>query len=170
MTMSKVASILVGAAVTLAVVGGAFAQQQSGQLRTGPPEDVFLEMAFAADGSLTLSQNEFHLAWGGYYRFNLECPAAGVENEAGVSFWAEELWANSHIRIVSVSDPRSGFQEVPEINFHLQGLQIRMIDCEGLGLAARFSFYPMRRGTYPFTVLNDTVDPQQELTGTFIVE
>jgi hypothetical protein len=170
MTMSKVATIVVGASVMLAVVGGAVAQQQSGQLRTGPPEDVFLEVALAADGSLTLSQTEFHLAWGGYYRFNLECPAAGVENEAGISFWAEELWENSHIRIVSVSDPRSGFQEVPEINFHLQGLQIRMIDCEGLGLAARFSFYPMRKGTYPFTVLNDTVEPQQEMTGAFIVE
>jgi hypothetical protein len=45
-----------------------------------------------------------------------------------------------------------------------------MIDCEGLGAAARFSFFPMRQGTYPFTVLDDTVDPAKEVTGEFIVE
>jgi hypothetical protein len=169
--MSKWASVIVSAVASLAIVSvAALAQQQSGQLRTGPPEDIFLEVAFGDDGLLTLSQNEFHLAWGGYYRFNLECPAAGVENEAGIAFWAPDLWENSHLRIVSVSDPRSGFQAVPEINFHLQGLQIRQIDCEGLGLAARFSFYPIKKGTYDFTVQNDTVDPPQEVTGTFIVE
>lgn len=168
--MNRLAYIVVGAFVSLAVTDAALAQQESGRLGTPPPEDVFLEITLADDGSIGLSQSEFNLAWGGYYRFNLICPAAGVENEAGVSFWAEELWQNSHLRIVSVSDRESGFQEVPEINFHLQGLQIRMIDCEGLGLAARFSFFPMRKGTFPFTVLNDTVDPEVEVTGAFIVE
>jgi hypothetical protein len=169
-SMNMLKGFIVFALVSLAVSGAAIAQQESGKVGSGPPEDIFLEVTLGADGGLALSQSEFHLAWGGYYRFNLECPAAGVENEAGISFWAEELWQNSHLRIVSVSDPRSGFQEVPEINFHTQGLQIRMIDCEGLGLAARFSFFPMRKGTYPFTVLNDTVDPQVEVTGSFIVE
>lgn len=168
--MKKVAGIVAGVVASLAVSGAAIAQQVSGQVGSGPPEDIFLEVELGDDGSITLSQSEFHLAWGGYYRFNLECPAAGVENEAGISFWAEELWQNSHLRLISVSDPASGFQEVPEINFHLQGLQIRMIDCEGLGLAARYSFFPMRKGTFPFTVLNDTVEPQVEVTGSFIVE
>lgn len=157
--MNKRTGIIAAAVVSLAAIGVAFAQQQPGVVGSGPPEDIFLETISEANGGVTLSQDEFRLALGGYYRFNLECPAAGVENEAGFSFWAPELWENSHIRVVSVSDPRSGFQDVPEINFHVQGLQIRMIGCEGLGLAARFSFHPMRRGTYPFTVLDDTVDP-----------
>ena len=168
--MNGIASVAAAALVSLAAPGAALAQQQSGQLGSGPPEDIFLEVTAGGDGGLTLSESEFHLAWGGYYRFNLECPAAGVENEAGISFSAPELWENSHLRIVSVSDPASGFQEVPEINFHLQGLQLRMIDCEGLGAAARFSFFPMRKGTFPFTVLDDTVDPPREVAGAFVVE
>ncbi len=107
---------------------------------------------------------------GGYYRFNLECPAAGTANEHGFSFDAPELWENSHLRIVSVSDPKSGFMTAPEINFHVQGLQIREIECEGFQAAARFSFFPMRKGTYPFTVVNGTVDPPQTLNGSFVVE
>src|SRR5690606_480907 len=115
----------------------AFAQQESGVVGRGAPEDVFLEVTEAADGGLALSQNEFRFAWGGYYRFNLICPS-GVENEAGISFSAPEFLQNAHLRILSVSDTQSGFQEVPEINFHLQGLNFRMIDCEGLNLAVRF--------------------------------
>ncbi len=167
--MKKIAGFVAGA-VALAFSGAAVAQQVSGQLRSGPPEDIFLEVGRAADGAMTLSATEFRLAWGGYYRFNLECPAAGVANEAGISFSAPDLWTNSHLRLISVSDPRSGFQEVPEINFHLQGLQLRMIDCEGMEAAARFSFFPMRKGTFAFTVLDDTVTPNVELTGSFIVE
>ena len=193
--MNKLACVIAGA-LTFSLAAAAFAQapaapapanpavaapggaaaaqpqqpQQSGQLRSGPPEDFFLDVTLAADGGLTLSQTEFRLAWGGYYRFNLNCPAAGVENEAGISFSAPEFLENAHIRIVSVSDLGGGFQDVPEINFHLQGLNLRMIDCEGLGMAARISFHPMRRGTYPFTVLNDTVTPEVEVTGQFIVE
>ena len=169
--MNKISWVVAGALVSVVASGAAFAQQPSGQVGSGPPEDIFLEVTLGANGAgITLSQTEFRLAWGGYYRFNLECPAAGVENEAGISFSAPELWTNSHLRLVSVSDPRSGFQEVPEINFHLQGLQLRMIDCEGMEAAARFSFFPMRRGTFPFTVLDDTVTPAVEVMGSFIVE
>jgi hypothetical protein len=170
--MNKIASALVGAlAASLAAMNGALAQQVSGQVGSGPPEDIFLTITLGANGAgITLSETEFHLAWGGYYRFNLECPAAGVANEAGLSFSAPDLWTNSHIRLVSVSDPRSGFQEVPEINFHLQGLQLRMIDCEGMEAAARFSFFPMRKGTFEFVVLDDTVQPNVEVKGSFIVE
>jgi hypothetical protein len=154
---------------TLAIPAAALAQQQSGTVGRGAPEDVFLEVTQGADG-LALSADEFHFAFGGYYRFNLICPAAGVENEAGLSFSAPEFLQNAHLRILSVSDTQSGFQEVPEINFHLQGLNFRMIDCEGLNLAVRFSFHPLRAGTYPFTVLDDTVEPPRELMGELIVE
>ena len=167
--MNIMARIIAGALVAVAVSGAAFAQQQSGVVGRGAPEDVFLEVATAADGSLSLSESEIRFALGGYYRFNFICPS-GVENEAGVSFSAPEFLQNAHIRILSVSDTQSGFQEVPEINFHLQGLNFRMIDCEGLNLAVRFSFHPLRAGIYPFTVLDDTVDPPHEVTGTFIVE
>lgn len=168
--MNRMICIAAGMLAGLAVSAEAVAQQESGRLRTGPPEDIVLAVTTAADGGFELSQDEFRLAWGGYYRFNLECPLQRTENEAGIGFWAPELWENAHLRIVSVSDLGGGFQDVPEINFHLQGLNLRMIECEGLGLSARFSFYPMRRGTYPFTVLDDTVSPPREMTGTFIVE
>ncbi len=169
--MNKMFGLIAGALASLALSGSAFAQQVSGQVGSGPPEDIFLEVTLGTGGAgITLSQTEFRLAWGGYYRFNLECPAPGVANEAGISFSAPDLWTNSHIRIISVSDPASGFQEVPEINFHLQGLQLRMIDCEGMGAAARFSFFPMRKGTFEFVVLDDTVTPNVEVKGSFIVE
>lgn len=167
--MNKIACAMAGVLASLAVPGAVFAQQESGVVGRGAPEDVFLEVVTAADGGTTLSQNEIRLAWGGYYRFNFICPP-GLGNEVGVSFIAPEFLENAHIRIVSVSDTQGGFQEVPEINFHLQGLNFRMIDCEGLDLAVRFSFHPMRRGTYPFTVIDDTVDPSREVTGEFIVE
>ena len=168
--MNKMAGFIAGALVSLAVSGAAFAQQQSGMVGSGPPEDVFLNLSLADDGTLTLSQSEFRLAWGGYYRFNLQCPTEGPVNESSIEFWAPELWQNSHLRLVSVSEPESGFQQVGEINFHVQGLQIRMMECEGLPLDIRFSFFPVRKGTFPFTVVNSTVDPEVELTGSFIVE
>lgn len=153
----------------LAVSPAALAQQESGRVGAGMPEDIVLSFTAAENGALALSQSEFRLAWGGYYRFNLECPSQ-AENEVEISFWAPELWENAHLRLISVSDSGTAFQNVPEINFHLQGLNLRRIDCEGLEKSARFSFHPMRKGTYPFTVLNDTVDPPQEMTGSFIVE
>jgi hypothetical protein len=167
--MNKVAGIVAGAVVSLAVLGAAFAQQQSGRVGSGPPEDFTIEVSFAADGTMNVSQTEIRLAWGGYYRFNLICPA-GVENEAGVTFRAPEFLQNMHIRIVSVADTATAEQRVPEINFHMQGLNLRQIDCEGLGLAARISFHPMRRGQYPFTIIDDTVQPNREVAGVFIVE
>lgn len=173
-----VAIVAAAAAASVAAVVMASAQPApapaaptnvSGQLRTGAPEDITLTMSMDANGNLTVSQTEFRLAWGGYYRFNLNCPTT-VINEAGISFEAAGLWENSHMRIVSVSEIGGAFQDVNEINFHVQGLQIRMIDCEGLPLAARFSFYPMRKGTYPFSVLNDAVTPPVTINGNFIVE
>lgn len=160
-----VAGLLAG----LAASPAALAQQESGRVGAGMPEDIVLSFTAAENGALALSQSEFRLAWGGYYRFNLECPAQ-AENEVEVGFLAPEFWENAHLRVVSVSEPGAAFQNMPEINFHLQGLSMRRIDCEGLAMSARFSFHPMRKGTYPFTVLNNMVDPPQELTGSFIVE
>ena len=165
----KMAGIIVGGAASLAVLGAAFAQQEPGRVGSGPPEDFTIEVSFAPDGTMMVSQTEIRLAWGGYYRFNLVCPS-GVENEAGVEFQAPGFLQNMHIRIVSVADTVTAEQRVPEINFHMQGLNLRQIDCEGLGLAARISFHPMRRGEYPFTIIDDTVEPNREVAGLFIVE
>lgn len=158
--MNRVACIVAGAVVSLS--GAALAQQQSGTVGSGAPEDVVLEVALGAD-AVTLSQDEFRLAHGGYYRFNLVCPA-DLGNEEGVAFTAPELFQNAHLRIISV-----GTAGGDEINFHVQGLNFRQIDCEGLNMAARFSFHPMRKGTYAFTVTAD-VDPPREATGQIIVE
>jgi hypothetical protein len=167
--MSKTAGFIVAAVASVAIVGAAVAQQETGRVGSGPPEDFTIAVSFGADGVMNVSTTEVRLAWGGYYRLNLNCPAA-VVNEAGVTFQAPEFLQNMHIRIVSVSDLNGGFQDVNEINFHMQGLNLRQIDCEGLGLAARISFHPMRRGEYPFTIIDDTVTPNREVAGMFIVE
>ncbi|MGD9737889.1 MAG: hypothetical protein AB7O56_03890 [Bauldia sp.] len=167
--MRKLAGIIAGAGLSLTVVGAALAQQEPGRVGGGPPEDFTIEVAFAADRTMTVSQTEIRLAQGGYYRLNLICPS-GVVNEAGVTFQAPEFLQNMHIRIVSVSELNGGFQDVNEINFHMQGLNLRQIDCEGLGMAARISFHPMRTGEFPFTIIDDTVQPNVEVTGVFIVE
>jgi hypothetical protein len=167
--MNKSAGFFVAAATSLGLIGAALAQQEPGRVGSGPPEDFTIEVSFAPDGTMNVSTTEVRLAWGGYYRLNLICPAA-VVNEAGVTFQAPEMLANMHIRIVSVSELNGGFQDVNEINFHMQGLNLRQIDCEGLGLAARISFHPMRRGEYPYTIIDDTVTPNREVAGMFIVE
>jgi hypothetical protein len=156
---------------SLAISGDAFAQQVSGRVGTGAPEDVFLTLTLAANGSLTLSKTEFKLAQGGYYRFNLVCPDSGPKNEASIEFLAPGLLENSHLRLASVSERSTGGpQGTNEINFHIQGEQFRLMECEGLPLNVRFSFYPIRKGTYPFTINNKTVQPAVELKGSFIVE
>ena len=94
------------------------------------------------------------------------CAPQVWRTKPGFSFDAQALWRNSHIRIISVADTQRGEQQIPEINFHLQGLNFRLIDCEGLALTVRFSFHPMRKGTYPFTVRNS----EHEVMGEFIVE
>ena len=53
------------------------------------------------------------------------------------------LLANSHLRVVSVGD----------IEIHLQGLTFRAIECDEAG-SARFSFVPIRPGSYDLYVGN----------------
>ena len=86
--MKKMASIVAAGLVAL-ISGAAMAQQAapapgaapaprppqvSGQVGSGAPEDIFLNMKMAADGTVNLSTSAFKLAWGGYYRFNFVCP------------------------------------------------------------------------------------------------
>ena len=113
--MKKTALMIAGTLMSLAVMHGAYAQQQSGQVASGPPEDIALTVTLADDGTATLSESEFHLAWGGYYRFNLVCPPDGLENETSIRFSAPDLWENSHLRIVSVSDTTGGLKGGPDM-------------------------------------------------------
>ena len=65
--MNGYASMAAAALVSLAASGAALAQQQSGQLGSGPPEDIFLEVTTGGEGGLTLSESEFHLAWDAFF-------------------------------------------------------------------------------------------------------
>jgi hypothetical protein len=156
--MSRLGSIIVGAAVLAAGAGVAQERQVSGQVASGPPEDLFIEATVAPD-ALTLSATEFSIALGGYYRLNLVCPD-GLQDDAGLRFEAPMLLQNAHLRIAGTAEP--------EVNFHLQGLTFRAIECEG-GATARFSFFPMRPGTYDF-VVSDSAEPPHEVTGQVVVE
>ena len=185
MSMNRTAGIVAGGLASLAMIGAALAQQAaapapapgapaprppqvSGQVGSGAPEDIFLNMKMAADGTVTLSTSSFKLAWGGYYRFNFVCPV-GMADGMGVVMWAPEMWENSHIRIISVADTTKPIED-PQANFYMQGRNISKLECEGLDLSLRVSFHPMRKGTYTFRVVNERVTPNKEVKGTFIVE
>ena len=133
--------------------------QVSGRLGTGKPEDIHLEMTRGDGGEVRLSASEFRLAHGGYYRLNVICPDA-VTSETGFHFEAPELLENAHLRVLSVAGS--------EMEFYVQGLSFRAIQCDGKG-AARFSFHPMRKGAYRFLV-RDHSDPPRTARGRIVVE
>jgi hypothetical protein len=140
-----------------AVVASTQAQQTPGVVGGPPPEDMFLEVTTGPNGEPIMSADEFVLALGGYYRFNFVCPDAS-DDTTGFHFEANDLIANSHLRVYSVGD----------IELYLQGQTFRAIECDEAG-AARFSFHPMRAGVYDLYV-RDHSDPPQEAWGRFIVE
>jgi hypothetical protein len=180
--MKRRSGIVAGGLLSLAISGAALAQQApapggapaprppqvSGQVGSGAPEDIFLNMKMAADGTVGLSTMSFKLAWGGYYRFNFVCPV-GMADGMGVVMYAPEMWENSHIRIISVADTTKPIED-PQANFYMQGRLISKLECEGLDLSLRVSFHPMRKGTYTFRVVNERTTPFKEVTGQFIVE
>jgi hypothetical protein len=130
--------------------------QEPGVIAAGAPQDIFLEVTTGPNGEPVLSADEFQLVTGGYYRFNFVCPDA-QDDATGFHFEATALLANSHLRVVSVND----------IEIHMQGLSFRAIECDEVG-AARFSFHPIRAGTYELYV-RDHSDPPQEAFGRFVV-
>lgn len=153
---TALASALFG--VSLLAVAVVSAQgQESGVIASGPPEDIVLEVTTGPDGEPVLSQEEFRLALGGYYRFNFVCPDA-QDDSTGFHLEVTELLANSHLRVVSVGD----------IEIYMQGMSFRAIECDEAG-SARFSFHPMRAGEYELYV-RDHSDPPQEAIGRFVVE
>jgi len=155
--MKKLLVPAVFAAGLLALTASTQAQQEPGVVGAPPPEDLFLEVTTGPNGEPILSETEFTMALGGYYRFNFACPDA-ADDTTGFHFEATDLIANSHLRVYSVGD----------IELYMQGLTFRAIECDEAG-AARFSFHPMRRGVYDLYV-RDHSDPPQEAFGRFIVE
>lgn len=154
--MSKLPTLATVAAGLILAMSPAQAQEP-GVVASGPPNDIFLELTTGPGGEPILSVDEFRLAVGGYYRFNLVCPDA-QDDATGFHFEATDLLANAHLRVVSVND----------IEFYMQGLTFRAIECDEAG-SARFSFHPMRAGVYDLYV-RDHSDPPQEAFGRFIVE
>lgn len=140
----------------LLLAPGALAQE-SGVIGRPPPIDVVLTVTTGANGEPVLSDDEFVLVLGAYYRFNFVCPDA-VDDSTGFHFEATELLANAHLRVVSVND----------IEIYMQGMSFRAIECDEPG-AARFSFHPMRRGVYEIYV-RDHSDPPQEAFARVVVE
>ncbi len=150
------AAVFVGALIT----SSALAQEQdSGRVGSGAPEDIFMEITRSDDGAPALEPEEFTLAHGGYYRFNVVCPEA-LTSETGFHFEATELLENAHLRVLSVGDA--------DIEFYMQGLTFRAIECDDSG-SARFSFHPMRTGVYPIYVRDQGVPPK-EAFGRIVVE
>lgn len=98
-------------------------------------QELFLTISTEPDGP-TLSATEFKLTAGKYYRLN-------ITSDGGKTWRLDvsDLLQNSHLRIVTIS----------EIEVHLQGLVFRAIEFDKAG-SARFSFTPMRPGTYEFSV------------------
>ena len=156
--------LLIAALAAAGVAAGAVSTQaqdervqEPGVLGSPPPQDFFLEITTGENGAPVLSADEFTLASGGYYRFNVVCPDA-ADDSTGFHFEATDLIKNSHLRVYSVGD----------IELYIQGQTFRAIECDEAG-AARFSFHPMRRGVYEIYV-RDHSDPPQEAFGRVVVE
>lgn len=137
-----------GIALSFMAATGAFAQPAG----VTPPEDIFIE-AHRADGAIALSTQSVSLSRGGYYRLNFACLPEGGEPE--FSFDVARLVRDSHLRVLTVDN----------IEVYLQGLSFRAIQCEGEG-SVRFSFYPMRPGTYEIEV---TDEEDEEVSASVVV-
>ena len=110
----------------------------------GPPTDVFVE-AHLSEHGVVLSPKSLELARGAYYRLNLVCRAS-EHGDPYFTFETEPLVRNSHLRVLTVDT----------IEVYVQGLSFRALQCEGEG-AVKFSFYPIRAGTYDINVSNENV-------------
>lgn len=142
---------------TLILLAPSALAQESGVIGRPPPADLFLTVTTGPNGEPVISDDEFSLVLGAYYRFNFVCPDA-VDDATGFHFESPELLANAHLRVVSVND----------IEIYMQGMSFRAIQCDEPG-AARFSFHPMRRGVYEIYV-RDHSDPPQEAFVRVVVE
>ena len=148
---------MIGALALATLPGAASAQQTSGEVGGFPPEDIEMVVTTGEGGAPEVSATEFRLALGGYYRFNFTCPDA-VDDETGFHFESIGLMTNAHVRVVCVGD----------MEIYTEGLGFRALECDEPG-TVKFSFHPMRAGSYDFLV-RDHSEPPQMVEGVFIVE
>jgi hypothetical protein len=132
------AAITAGLLITLLAVGlpAGLDSQVGGSLIEFPPRDLKLAITETPDGKPILSQAEFKLITGEYYRLNVI--------STGETDWRLELpdlLQNSHLRVVTING----------IEVHLQALVFRAIEFDQPG-SASFSFTPIAPGRYAFTV------------------
>lgn len=149
---SLLAAAVVAAAIALPNLSTA---QVAGVIPLGPPTDLVIDVTTGPNKEPVVSQTEFKLLTGSYYRMNFNCPDA-ADDASGFRLEVNDLLANSHLRVVSIGD----------IEVHLQGMSFRAIECDEIG-SARFSFVPIRKGTYDLHVGNHN---DQSVVGKFIVE
>jgi hypothetical protein len=127
------------AALAVAVSAAPADAQVGGNLAALPAVEIRLEITTGADGAPILSQKEFNLVTGDYYRMTLKSD--------GVAVWrveAPDLLQNSHLRIVTIAG----------IEVQLQSLVFRAIEFDQGG-EARFTFTPIKPGTYEVYVGKD---------------
>jgi hypothetical protein len=120
----------------------------SGMIAIGAPKDITLEVKTAANGAPILSEKEFRLVLGSYYRLNFVCTDA-KSDDTGFHLEMTDMLANAHLRVVSIN----------QIEVYLQGQTFRAIECDRAG-TARISFHPMRKGTYDIYVRNHDTPPK----------
>ncbi|MEM0911313.1 MAG: hypothetical protein AAGJ37_10090 [Pseudomonadota bacterium] len=111
-----------------------------------PPKDVFVEVTTGEKG-LVVSPSDIALNNGDYYRLNVSCN--DIDDETELNFDLAALITNTHLRILTVEG----------IQVSMQGLHFRAIQCEGPG-SFKFSFYPMRNGTYDISVTEEDSDEE----------
>jgi hypothetical protein len=116
----------------------AFAQV-GGNLAALPAVELAMEITTNADGSPKLSQQEYRLVTGDYYRMTVKSDGKTVWR-----FEATDLLQNVHLRVVTIAG----------IEVQLQSLVFRAIEFDQAG-EAKFSFTPIRPGTYELYVGKD---------------
>lgn len=130
---SRLAAVFLALAWTLP--GAAWAQV-GGNLAALPAVELALEITTAPDGTPRLSQQEYQLVTGDYYRMSVKSDGKAVWR-----FEATDLLQNVHLRIVTISG----------VEVQMQSLVFRAIEFDQAG-EAKFSFTPIRPGTYDITV------------------
>lgn len=128
--------------LALALLVTTASAQVGGNRRWTPPTDLHVEITTSDAGLPVLSEDEFELVAGDYYRFNFACSDV-IDDRRGWRIEITELLQNSHLRMVSVGD----------IEIHLQGLTFRGIECDEVG-TAKVSLVPIRPGVYDLYVGN----------------
>lgn len=126
--MGRIVGTSLAALAVAAIAATGTPALAAGNLAAGGEE---LELAINVT-DLTLSQDEFDLETGTYYRLTISSDGGD-----SISFAAPELWRNAWINSVSIDD----------VSVEATGLSAISFDDEG---SAEIAFVPVRPGEYDF--------------------